>query len=76
MCITFMSLQVGKISRYDAKANRIWLEPVLEYPFDFEKKIDEGTSSEQCDPYPYQEDGSLEVKSLHFFFYRLFHFLL
>lgn len=55
------SFRVGKISRYDAKANRIWLEPVLEYPFDFEKKIDEGTSSEQCDPYPYQEDGSLEI---------------
>lgn len=61
-----MSLQVGKISRYDAKSNRIWLEPVLEYPFDFKKKIDEDASSVQYDPSPYQEDGSLEVKYVHY----------
>ncbi|KAG5090272.1 hypothetical protein AAZX31_18G012900 [Glycine max] len=56
------SFRVGKISRYDAKSNRIWLEPVLEYPFDFKKKIDEDASSVQYDPSPYQEDGSLEIE--------------
>ncbi|XP_061346987.1 coilin [Gastrolobium bilobum] len=55
------SFRVGKISQYDAKSNRIWLEPVLEYPFVFEKKIDGDTSSLQSDPSPYQEDGSLEI---------------
>ncbi|KAK7306170.1 hypothetical protein VNO77_44093 [Canavalia gladiata] len=55
------SFRVGKISQYDAKANVIWLEPVSEYPFDFEKKIDEDASSVQPDPSPYQEDGSLEI---------------
>ncbi|KAG5093351.1 hypothetical protein JHK84_048939 [Glycine max] len=57
-----INYQVGKISRYDAKSNRIWLEPVLEYPFDFKKKIDEDASSVQYDPSPYQEDGSLEIE--------------
>ncbi|TKY47696.1 DNA ligase isoform X2 [Spatholobus suberectus] len=55
------SFRVGKISQYDAKSNRIWLEPVLEYPFDFKKKIDEDASSVQSDPSPYREDGSLEI---------------
>lgn len=72
--ITSMSLQVGKISRYDAKSNRIWLEPVLEYPFDFKKKIDEDASSVQYNPSPYQENGSLEVIKLFHFLSRLFHF--
>ncbi|KAG4989944.1 hypothetical protein AAZX31_11G248700 [Glycine max] len=56
------SFRVGKISRYDAKSNRIWLEPVLEYPFDFKKKIDEDASSVQYNPSPYQENGSLEIE--------------
>lgn len=68
MCTMFMSLQVGKILQYDAKSNRIQLEPVLEYPFDFKKKIDEDESSPKYDPSPYGEDGSLEVKFLHLFF--------
>ncbi|KAJ1379974.1 hypothetical protein SESBI_46426 [Sesbania bispinosa] len=55
------SFRVGKISQYDAKSNRIWLEPVLEFPFDFEKKIDENASSVQSDPPLYREDGSLEI---------------
>ncbi|RDX60240.1 Coilin, partial [Mucuna pruriens] len=55
------SFRVGKISQYDAKSNRIWLEPVLEYPFDFDKKIDEDASPVQSDPFPYREDGSLEI---------------
>ncbi|KAJ1380496.1 Coilin, N-terminal domain [Sesbania bispinosa] len=46
------SFRVGKITQYDAKSNRIWLEPVLEFPFDFEKKIDEDASSVQSDPPP------------------------
>jgi len=65
----YHSLQVGKISQYDAKSNRIWLEPVLEYPFDFKKKTDEDTSSVQSDPSPYGEDGSLEVKLFRFIFF-------
>nr|KYP75751.1 hypothetical protein KK1_019951 [Cajanus cajan] len=55
------SFRVGKISQYDAKSNRIWLEALSEYPFDFKKKIDEDASSVQSDPYPYREDGSLEI---------------
>jgi coilin len=59
-----MSLQVGKTTQYDSKSNRIWLQPVSEFPFDFRKKIDdmdEDGSPSQSDPSPYQEDGSLEV---------------
>ncbi|XP_027334648.1 coilin [Abrus precatorius] len=55
------SFRVGKISQYDAKSNRIWLEPVLEYPFDFGKKKDDDAYSGQFDPFPYREDGSLEI---------------
>lgn len=62
-----MPLQVGKISQYDAKSNKIWLELVLEYPFDFKKETEKDASSfEQSDSSPYGEDGSLEVKLLHF----------
>lgn len=61
-----MSLQVGKITKYDGKSNRIWLEPVSDFPFDFRKKTDDddGVSPAQSDPSPYQEDGSLEVGSV------------
>ncbi|KAL2332726.1 hypothetical protein Fmac_013939 [Flemingia macrophylla] len=55
------SFRVGKITQYNAESNRICLEPVLEYPFDFKKKIDEDASSVQSAPHPYQEDGSLEI---------------
>ncbi|OIW14634.1 hypothetical protein TanjilG_32976 [Lupinus angustifolius] len=58
------SFRVGKILHYDAKSNRIQLEPVSEHPFDFKKKIDEDESSEQFDPSPYGEDGSLEIDYL------------
>lgn len=69
-----MTLQVGKISQYDSKTNRIWLELVLEYPFDFKKETEKDSSSfEQSDASPYGEDGSLEVKLLYFFS-QLFYF--
>ncbi|XP_027913012.1 coilin [Vigna unguiculata] len=56
------SFRVGKISQYDAKTKRIWLELVLEYPFDFKKETEKDASSfEQPDASPYQEDGSLEI---------------
>lgn len=61
---TFMSLQVGKVTQYDSKSNRIWLETVSEFPFDFRKKIDDlddDATPAQYDPSPYQEDGFLEV---------------
>ncbi|CAL0327971.1 unnamed protein product [Lupinus luteus] len=58
------SFRVGKIVHYDPKSNRIQLEPVSEHPFDFKKKIDEDESSEQFDPSPYGEDGSLEIDYL------------
>jgi len=71
-----MPLQVGKISQYDAKSNRVLLELVLDYPFDFKKESEEDASSfEQSDASFYREDGSLEVKLLHFtYFSQLFHF--
>lgn len=56
------SFRVGKISQYDAKSNRICLEPVSEFPFVLEEKTDQETSSGQPDPPLYQEDGSLEVE--------------
>jgi len=72
-----MSLQVGKISQYDAKTKRIWLELVLEYPFDFKKETEKDASSfEQPDASPYQEDGSLEVKLLPFIFFPITLFVL
>ncbi|KEH35287.1 hypothetical protein MTR_3g086550 [Medicago truncatula] len=58
------SFRVGKTTQYDSKSNRIWLQPVSEFPFDFWKKIDdmdEDGSPSQSDPSPYQEDGSLEI---------------
>ncbi|XP_004502385.1 coilin [Cicer arietinum] len=57
------SFRVGKITKYDGKSNRIWLEPVSDFPFDFRKKTDDddGVSPAQSDPSPYQEDGSLEA---------------
>ncbi|GAU34262.1 hypothetical protein TSUD_365600 [Trifolium subterraneum] len=58
------SFRVGKITQYDSKSNKIWLDPVSEYPFDFRKKIDDiddDISPAQFDPSPYQEDGSLEI---------------
>lgn len=44
------------------------MEPVVEYPFDFEKNIDEEVSTLQSDPSPYADDGSLEVL-FHEYFY-------
>ncbi|KAE9608000.1 putative coilin domain-containing protein [Lupinus albus] len=58
------SFRIGRILHYDAKSNMIQLEPVSEYPFDFKKKIDGDESSEQFDPSPYGEDGSLEIDYL------------
>ncbi|XP_068474369.1 coilin isoform X2 [Phaseolus vulgaris] len=56
------SFRVGKISQYDAKSNRVWLELVLDYPFDFKKESEEDASSfEQSDASLYREDGSLEI---------------
>ncbi|CAJ1854057.1 unnamed protein product [Sphenostylis stenocarpa] len=55
------SFRVGKISQYDAKSNRIWLELVLEYPFDFKKEKEDASSFELSDTSPYREDGSLEI---------------
>ncbi|CAJ2667915.1 unnamed protein product [Trifolium pratense] len=58
------SFRVGKITQYDSKSNKIWLEQVSEFPFDFRKKIndiDDDISPAQYDPSPYQEDGSLEI---------------
>lgn len=68
-----MSLQAGRVSRYDGKSNMIQLEPVSDYPFDFVKKIDEDASPVQSDPSPYREDGSLEVKLLHLEFFSFTH---
>lgn len=56
---------------YVPEANKIRLEPVPEYPFDFEKKQDEEVTSLQPDLSPYGEDGSLEV-----FFIRVFYSIL
>ncbi|CAL0320383.1 unnamed protein product [Lupinus luteus] len=58
------SFRTGRILHYDAKSNMIQLEPVSEYPFDFKKKIDGDESSEQFDPSPYGDDGSLEIEYL------------
>ncbi|MED6196951.1 hypothetical protein PIB30_052139 [Stylosanthes scabra] len=58
------SFRVGKITKYNAKSNRISLEPVSEYPFEFKKKIDDDASSVQFDPSPYEENGSLEIDYL------------
>ncbi|XP_058753942.1 coilin-like isoform X1 [Vicia villosa] len=58
------SFRVGKVTQFDSKSNRIWLETVSEYPFDFRKKIDDlddDATPAQYDPSPYQEDGSLEI---------------
>ncbi|KAL9332736.1 hypothetical protein ACSQ67_002346 [Phaseolus vulgaris] len=56
------SFRVGKISQYDAKSNRVLLELVLDYPFDFKKESEEDASSfEQSDASFYREDGSLEI---------------
>ncbi|CAI8598165.1 unnamed protein product [Vicia faba] len=58
------SFRVGKVTEFDSKSNRIWLETVSEFPFDFRKKIDDlddDTTPAQYDPSPYQEDGSLEI---------------
>ncbi|XP_028776528.1 coilin [Neltuma alba] len=55
------SFRVGKISWYDPDPNRIRLEAVPEYPFDFGKKADEEVSSLLPDSSPYGEDGSLEI---------------
>ncbi|RYR35248.1 hypothetical protein Ahy_A10g050395 isoform C [Arachis hypogaea] len=58
------SFRVGRITKYNAKSNRVSLEPVSEYPFEFKKKIDDDASSVQFDPSPYGEDGSLEIDYL------------
>ncbi|OIV97500.1 hypothetical protein TanjilG_11024 [Lupinus angustifolius] len=58
------SFRIGRTLHYDAKSNMIQLEAVSEYPFDFKKKIDGDESSEQFDPSPYGEDGSLEIDYL------------
>lgn len=64
---TVFSLQVGKISLYNAKSNKIILIPVPEYPL--EKKLDEETST--LDASLYKEDGILEVCSSSSYFIQL-----